>query len=416
MSTVALAFMVNKITGSMLHMGGVMAIATLPVVLTSWIGGALLDRYSSKHLMISADVARAILIAAMPFLAVRWVGLIYLIAGLVGVFSALFNPAQIKLVGDLAAKGNLVRTNSYVSMSRDSADLIGYLVGGVVVSAVGYMPTFVADGATYLLSALLLIGLPQPSKRSGSNPTVVALIADSPAVFLRLWRHPALRTNLLLAVFATTAVMLYSPNSYGLVLEVFGGGAMELGVMELVIACGLIGGGLIMSRMSLLRDKNRYVLISLVVLGFCLLGVYFSSLLWLSVVLLGLGGLANVGLTIPSITMFQEVCVDDEKGRLISLRAGFGQLGVASGFLLGGLLGDAIGIRETFGVAGGAAIILGLVIYVPYRLGARRRAEAVFHEAVVTGERRAVARKAAADAALGGRHGNWAVPDVHMEE
>ncbi len=44
MSTIALAFMVYEITGSVLHMGGIMAVSILPLVVTAWVGGAFLDR------------------------------------------------------------------------------------------------------------------------------------------------------------------------------------------------------------------------------------------------------------------------------------------------------------------------------------------------------------------------------------
>ncbi len=68
-STIALSYMVLKITGSVMQMGGVMAISTFPLVVTSFIGGALLDRFSARNAMILADVCRAALIFSMPFLA-----------------------------------------------------------------------------------------------------------------------------------------------------------------------------------------------------------------------------------------------------------------------------------------------------------------------------------------------------------
>ena len=82
-------------------MGGVLAISTFPLVVTSFVGGALLDRFSAKNVMVLSDVVRAVLIFSMPFLAEKAVGLIYVVAALIGVCSALFNPGQIKLVGDL---------------------------------------------------------------------------------------------------------------------------------------------------------------------------------------------------------------------------------------------------------------------------------------------------------------------------
>jgi predicted MFS family arabinose efflux permease len=122
---------------------------------------------------------------------------------------------------------------------------------------------------------------------------------------------------------------------------------------------------------------------------------------------MGLAGVLSIGMTVPSITMFQELTANDDKGRLISLRTGFGQMGVTAGFLVGGGLGDGLGIVRTFLVAGVAAIGLSLFIYVPYRIGAGRRAQEVWEAALATGERRAVARRAAAEAAIAGRQERW---------
>ena len=417
MSAVALAFMVNKLTGSMAHMGAVMAVSTLPLAAASFVGGAFLDRYSSRQLMVISDCARATLMFAMPLLARQSVLFIYVIAALVGVFAALFNPAQIKLIGELARRDQLVRSNSYLGLSRDTAELMGYLAGGVIVTVIGYTPAFMVDGATYLLSAALLVGLPKPTRTSHAQTRVLALLAESPAVFLRLWRQPGLRANLLFAVLPVTAIFLYGPNSYGLVLDVFHAGGVELGAMELIIASGSVAGGLAISRMSLKGDKNIYVAGSLIAMSFCLLGVYFSGSLWLSLALLGIGGIANVALFVPSITLFQETSRIEDMGRLLSLRAGFGQASLTAGYFVGGLLGEKVGILPTFLIAGLAAPILTILIYVPYRISGSRRADAAWREALATGETRVVARRAAVEARMGGRYGVWpSVADVYVEE
>ncbi len=218
-------------------------------------------------------------------------------------------------------------------------------------------------------------------------------------MFARLWRHPGLRTNLLFAVLPLTVVMMNVPNAYGLALEVFDRGAGGLAALEVITASGLIVGGVIISRLSLRGDKNRYVAFSLVAMGACFIGVSFSGMFWLSVGLIGLAGVANVGLFVPSITMFQEVPGEADKGRLISVRAGFGQMGTTGGLLLGGVLGAALGITRLFLVAGLAAIALTLAIYVPHRIGAARRAEAARAAALATGMGRRAAR-AAAQAAM----------------
>lgn len=416
MSAVALAWMVLELTGSVLHFGAVLAVTSFPLVVTSWLGGAVLDRFNAKHVMIISDVARAALICLMPFMAREATWSIYVIAGLLGVFSAAFNPGQIKLVGELADRERLVRANSYLSVSRDGAELVGYMVGGVLVAAVGYVPAFVTDGGSYLLSALLLLGLPRPAARTGEPARLTKLIAESPAVFARLWKTPSLRTNLLMAVLPLMLVMMSSPNSVGLIKQVFGRGPTMLAVMEVGVSCGLIVGGVIMSRMTLKGDKNRYVVVAFLMAGACMVGIAFSDYLWLSIVLLGIGGVANVGMFVPAITMYQEAAEKEGKGRLISLRAGFGQAGAAAGFLIGGVLGEYLGILRLFLVAGVAAAVFAVVIYLPYALRRDRRARAAWSAAMADGATRASAREAAHEAALGRADQGWAMAVLEVQK
>ena len=86
---------------------------------------------------------------------------------------------------------------------------------------------------------------------------------------------------------------------------------------------------------------------------------------------------------------------------MIALRAGFGQMGITAGFLVGGVLGEALGITRLFLVAGLAGIGLTLIIYLPYRAAAGRRSKAARAAAVASGARRTEAREVAAEAALG---------------
>jgi MFS family permease len=380
-SMVALVIMVGKLTGSALHMGGVMAVTTFPLIVTSWVGGAMLDRFCAKKVMIVADLVRAAAIISMPFLAEAHVGLIYAVACVMGVFTAVFNPGQMKLTSELVGREELIKANSYLSVSRDGAELLGYLAGGALVAAVGYKLSFAIDSVSYLASAAMLLWLPRAAARTEARVPVRQLLAESPRVFWRLWRDAALRTNLLLAVFPLMFMMMVLPVSYVLVLgDVDAGGFQAgdwaIGALEASIAAGLIIGGLVISRMKLKQDKNSYVVLSLVLMAAALVGIRFSTHLWMAIVLMGLGGIANVGVFVPSITMFQEAPGDSDRGRLLAVRGGFGQVGSTSGFLIGGFVGQWLGIRTSFLVAGLAIMVVSLAIYVPYRATAARRTQA----------------------------------------
>jgi MFS family permease len=367
-STVALAVMVFDLTGSVLHMGGVLAASTLPVVVVSFVWGALLDRYDGRLLMVSADVCRAVLILSMPFAAVRSVVFVYVVAGLVGVFTAVFNPTQVKVVGDLVPRGRLIRANSYLSIARDGAELGGYLVGGVLVATLGYVVTFMIDAASYGVSALLLLALPRVAASAPSDTSLGALVRESPRVLGSLWGSPSLRTNLLFALLPMTAILMTLPNAYGLALDVYKVGPQGFATMEIITSVGWIVGGVVASRLAFKGDRNTYVFLSIVFMGLCFITVSFTRSFYLAVVFLALAACANVGVIVGSMTLYQEIEPRPDKGRLIAIRTGLGQLGAAAGLLSGGALGEILGITPLFAAAGGLALFLGTVVYLPYKL------------------------------------------------
>jgi MFS transporter, DHA3 family, macrolide efflux protein len=414
MSTVALAVMVNRLTGSVLQMGGVLAASTLPLVFTAWVGGAFLDRYSSRSLMVAADCVRAVLICAMPFLAQWYIGLVYVLAAFLGIFTGIFNPSQIKLVGEVVPRGHLVKANSYLGVSRDGAELLGYLAGAFIASLAGlhllghvfsgWTIAFVVDALSYIASAALLLRLPKvvPKKDSeGAKLSLRALIAESPKVMEVLWRRPVLRTNLLLGAIAMAAIMMNVPISFALAQNVFGRGSLGLGALEVFVAVGLIAGGLVVSRLRLAGDKNGYAFISIAAMAGCYILVGFSPWFWVSMALMGLAGAADIGYVVPSVTMFQEIQSSSNKGRLIAIRSSWAQLGTTAGFVLGGVVGELVGVKPAFVVCGCVTIVVGLLIYVPYRAAASRREREAWTAAMEAGARRSHARELSRQAAYG---------------
>ncbi|GAB4253398.1 MAG: MFS transporter [Thermoleophilia bacterium] len=366
-STVALAVMVFEVTGSVLHMGGILASATFPLVVMSFAGGAFLDRFEARKLMVVADLARAVLILLMPFAAARSVGLVYVVAGTIGVFSSIFNPSQVKLVGEVARREDLVRVNSYLSIAREGFELAGYMVGGALVVSIGYFSTFLLDGLTYMGSALCLIGVPK-TVRPEHAPSLARLLRESPRALAEIWRHVDLRANLLFALFPMTAIMMTTPNAYGLALDVYDVGARGFSLMEILTSAGWIAGGVLASRLNYQGDRNTYVFVSIIVMAAAFALVGLAGSFWLSVAFLVAAAVANVGVIVGSMTLYQELDPRPDKGRILSVRAGFGQLASTGGLLAGGALGSVLGITNLFVLVGVLSGLLACAVYLPYRV------------------------------------------------
>ena len=86
-----------------MNFGGILAASNFPLIVMTLVGGALIDRYNARILMIVSDFARAALIAVVPFAAHQSIALVYLVSVVMGTFSAWFYPSQIKMVARAGA-------------------------------------------------------------------------------------------------------------------------------------------------------------------------------------------------------------------------------------------------------------------------------------------------------------------------
>src|SRR5680860_874742 len=263
-----------------------------------------------------------------------------LVAGVIGVFSALFNPSQVRVVGQLVSSDKLVKANSYLSVSREGAEIGGYLVGGALVASLGYFATFTVDAATYGVSALLLLGLPDAGGGEKGTPRLRHLLKGSLQAVDGIWRSKRLRTNLLFALLPFPFLMMGTPNAYGLALDVFDKGPQGFALMEVLTSGGWIAGGLIAGRMNFSGDRNGYVYWSVLDMAACTVAVGLSGSFWVAVAFLTLGAAANVGLIVGSMTLYQEIQERPDKGRMIAIRAGFGQMSMTLGLLGGAFWGS----------------------------------------------------------------------------
>src|SRR5660398_196420 len=272
------------------------------------------------------------------------------------------------LRGRLAEEAGVVLADSYLSVSREGAEIGGYLVGGALVASLGYFATFTVDAATYGVSALLLLGLPDTGGGEKGTPRLRHLLKGSLQAVDGIWRSKRLRTNLLFALLPFPFLMMGTPNAYGLALDVFDKGPQGFALMEVLTSGGWIAGGLIAGRMNFRGDRNSYVYWSSIAMAACMVAVGLSGSFWLAVAFLTLGAVANVGLIVGSMTLYQEIEERPDKGRMIAIRAGFGQTSMTLGLLGGGILGEYIGITNVFWVIGLAGAVLGTLVYLPYRM------------------------------------------------
>jgi MFS family permease len=142
------------------EMGYLTAAGLVPSLLFSLVAGAWADRKPYKrHIMILADVGRAVALGAIPVLYVvgtLTMAQLYVVAFVVGALSVLFEVCRTTLFVSLVGKDDYIPANALINGSRALSFVGGPSVAGPMVQVLTAPVALVADAVSYLYSAWLL--------------------------------------------------------------------------------------------------------------------------------------------------------------------------------------------------------------------------------------------------------------------
>jgi MFS family permease len=213
-------------------------------------GGVIADRFSTRKLMIGADLVRLgtqSLAAALFFSGHVVLWEICAIGFVNGIAGAVFQPGVASTVPRLAS--DIQGANGAIRIAESAAQLAGPAVAGVLVGLASPGGVFVAHAATYAVSALCLLLLRLPPLAPGSRPTrhgsgaFKADLAEGWREFRArtwLWGVIAVWCVYMIAVWgptvplvATEVVQQHGPRAYGLVNSALGAGTVIGGLLAL---------------------------------------------------------------------------------------------------------------------------------------------------------------------------------------
>ncbi|QLJ03823.1 MFS transporter [Streptomyces sp. NEAU-sy36] len=214
-------------------------------------GGVIADRFSTRRLMIGADLVRVVTqsLAAVMFLTGHVLLWQLCAIGFVnGVASAVFQPGVASTVPRLSA--DVQGANGAIRIAESVAQLAGPAVAGLLVGFASPGGVFAAHAGTYAISALclLLLRLPplSPDALAATGRGMRAFRAD----LVQGWREFRSRTWLwgviviwglyMIAVsgpttplVATEVVQHHGPRAYGLINSALGAGTVVGGLLAL---------------------------------------------------------------------------------------------------------------------------------------------------------------------------------------
>jgi len=323
----------------------------LPMIVVGQVAGVLVDRWDYRRTMVIANlVLVGVTLAFLTVLNAPWwvVVPVAFVQSSVGQF---LGPAENALLPTLVNEKRLAAANSLNALNNNLARLAGPALGGLLVASVGFAGVVAANALTYLLAALLVLGV--------RAPAVAREVPDEVNPFKRLLREwttglGAVRSNRLLSLsFVVAGLVGLGEGTISTLMAPFvavmlGGGGLELGLIMSAQAVGGITGGLLLTVFA-----NRVPAIRLLGWGALFSGVLLVPLLnyplvypvlWPSLVLVALAGLPFAMFGTAQMTLLQTEAEPQVRGRVFS--AYFAVFGSAQivGMLSSGVLGDVVGV------------------------------------------------------------------------
>ena len=359
-----------EITRSPAKVAGVALAGSLPWLFLTLTAGALADRHDRRRLMVVADVGRIVLLggltASVAVDATPPLAVVYLVSVGLGIAQVIFDTSAQALMPALVDRDDLSKANGRLFAAELVANqFVGPPLGGLLFGIAAAV-TFGATAALYVVAVLLLVAI-TGSFRTPPKEDRTTIRADIGEGVRYLFGHRLLRTlgvllgiqNLLFNGVMALFVLYAVDDRDGL--------GLSSGGVGLLFTAGAIGGLLgsfFVDKVERIVGRTRVLLVA-VVIGSATMATYGLTRNVGVVAAAGvLAGIAAVMWNVVTVSLRQRIIPDHLLGRVNS---GYRLLGWGTmpiGAALAGALGEALGVRPVFVLAG----VVQLVVAVPLLL------------------------------------------------
>jgi DHA3 family tetracycline resistance protein-like MFS transporter len=367
MFTIALPLEVLRFTHSPLDLALVFVARTLPSIVLLLIGGTVVDRLSRRTVMLVSDVTCGLALGMLTILVVTHferLSLFLLLAVILGCAGAFFRPASTAIVRDLLPEELLMSANSLSSLSESLAQfLVGPILGGIMVAAIGSAWAFGIDAATFAASAACLAAMRNITEVKAAKERLTRGMAEG----LRYCRsQPWLWWSMLALGLANLACFVPSTLLAPLLVQdAFHSGSVAFGIMIAAIGCGGALASVIAGRLPTPRRPVTAMWAAWIASGILTAGVGLSPWLWLADVFFGLAWSMVYYGNIVWFTTLQARTPSTLLGRVSSVDWLLSLSLTPLGTLIASAAVLAIGIRPTVLIGGLIAAAAGAILLIP---------------------------------------------------
>jgi MFS family permease len=373
------------------QMGMLTAAGTVPFLLLGLFAGVWVDRLRRKPIMVVSDLARFGVLLAVP---VAWeldalrIELLYAVAFLSGVLRLFFDVAWTSYLPSIVRRDQLVEANSKLQGVDSVAQVGGPGVAGILVGLIGAPLALLVDAASYLTSGLLLLRISnrEPAPERHPTPSVRREIGEGLRI---VFGNALLRAIAIAGTMVQLFGFMFMAVYILYMVDDLGFSSTEVGLVFSLGGVGAIVGALLAPWV-----QRRYGIGMSIIIGRALFGV-FGLLVPIAVAVPGI----EVALVLTAefsqwmmltvalvneVSLRQTIVPDRLLGRASATMRLMTTGIIPVGALVGGFLGEIIGLRATLVVGCAGMLLAGPCVYFSPLRSLRSAEEPAVVEATAT--------------------------------
>jgi MFS family permease len=360
---------VYAISGSALSLGIVGLVAFIAALVSSLIGGALVDSYDRRTILLVSQLVPGLgslaMLAAMASNAVS-LQLIYGLVMITGIAASLEFPARQAILPAVVPRHLFARALTVNSATSSLTSVTGPAIGGVLIAIGGVGAAYAAHVVLVAVAMLSLLPLHVHSKGGGGRLEMSAVREGLAYV----WHRPILLGAMTLDMFAVlfggarALLPVYA-------VDVLHADALGYGILSASLEAGTLMMALLLLMLPIPRRTGRLLLIAVALFGMATVVFGISTWLALSVVAYAMVGMADQVSMVMRHTMIQVNTPDVLRGRVTGVSSIFISASNELGALESGLVAAATG--AVFAVVSGGLACLLVVALIAWKVPSLRR-------------------------------------------
>ena len=348
------------------YLGIVTALQFLPVMLLSMQGGVLADKVDKRKALIITNLGSgitALILGALVVAKVATIDHVYVLAILLGIFSAIDGPIRQSFNVEVVGQADLTNAMGLNSANFHFGRLVGPAISGFLIAAFGTGPSFLINGISFVVVTFSFLAVRTSElhieEKSKSDGTLKE-------AFKYLKKRPDLQVIMITVFFA---------SNFGLNMQIFNAlmatkefhkGAASYGFLGTLVGLGTLTGALIAARKDRTKNTN-FVPLAAINFGVWITALSVAPTYTIYALILPITGISAITTMISANTFVQANSDVAIRGRIMGIYMFIFMGGTPIGSPLIGYCSEQLGIRWTMAGCGVITLTAAILSLLKYR-------------------------------------------------